>query len=244
MSSRAADTAHFYDLLDRLESRVGGTRVLANCNGKMNWPRRGVYFFCEDGERRSGSGEGRRIVRVGTHGVASRSRTTLWNRLSQHRGSARSGGGNHRGSIFRLLTGTALARRGDLPLPLSWGVASDPRTAGRRLGMDRAAIKRGEADLEALVSRIIGAMPFLWISVDDAPGPDSRRAFIERSAIALLSGYGDSSPDSPSPGWLGHHSDRALVRRSGLWNNRHVGEHYDLSFLDVLEQQVAETEPL
>jgi len=34
--------------------------------------------------------------------------TTLWARLSQHRGSAKSGGGNHRCSIFRLLVGRAL----------------------------------------------------------------------------------------------------------------------------------------
>ena len=244
MSSRAADTARFYGLLDRLESRAGGVRVLADCTGRMNWPRRGVYFFFEDGEARSVSGNGRRVVRVGTHAVTSRSRTTLWNRLSQHRGSARSGGGNHRGSIFRLLVGAALARRGDLPLPPSWGIAGDPGAAARRLGMDRAAVKRDEADLEALVSRTIGVMPFLWLRVDDSPRPESRRAFIECNAIALLSSYNEPSPDPPSPGWLGHHSDRAPVRRSGLWNNRHTREVYDPSFLDVLEQQVAETEPL
>ena len=33
----------------------------------MYWPQRGVYFFMEDGEERSDSGSGLRIVRVGTH---------------------------------------------------------------------------------------------------------------------------------------------------------------------------------
>jgi hypothetical protein len=34
------------------------------------------------------------------------------------------------------------------------------------------------------------------------------------------------------------------VRRSGLWNNRHVGERYDPSFLDVLAERVDATKPL
>ena len=57
MNARVADTARFYDLLDRLAVRVGGLRVLADCTGTMKWPRRGVYFFYEDGETRSGSGQ-------------------------------------------------------------------------------------------------------------------------------------------------------------------------------------------
>lgn len=243
MISRVVDTARFYDLLDRLETHIGGTRVLADCNGRANWPRRGVYFFFEDGENRSGPDNGRRVVRVGTHALIDGSRATLWNRLSQHRGSARSRGGNHRGSIFRLLVGAALARRGDLPRPASWGIGSDLGAAARRFGVDRATVKQEEAALEVLVSRTIGAMPFLWLNVADAPGSGSRRAFIERNAIALLSNYNEPSPDLPSPGWLGHHSDRGLVRSSGLWNNRHVDQDYDASFLDVLEERITETEP-
>ena len=237
MNARAADTARFYDLLDRLAVRVGGLRVLADCTGRMRWPQRGVYFFYEDGETRSGSGSGRRVVRVGTHALVSGSRASLWRRLSQHRGSARSRGGNHRGSIFRLLVGAALARRGDLPLPSSWG------RRGRPPGLERAALTRDESGLEALVSRRIGAMPFLWLGVDDAPGPSSRRTLIERNAIALLSGDAESALDPPSPDWLGLHSDREPVRRSGLWNNRHTDEGYDPAFLDVLEELVEETQP-
>ena len=66
---------------------------------------------------------------------------------------------------------------------------------------------------------------------------------IERNAIALLSGYAESALDPPSPGWLGLHSDRKPVRRSGLWNNRHVDESYDPLFLDVLEELAGETQP-
>ena len=91
--------------------------MLADCNGRMNWPTRGIYFFCEAGEARSSSGAGLRIVRVGTHGLKAGSRSKLWARLSQHRGTARSSDGNHRGSIFRGLVGKALAQRQELHPP-------------------------------------------------------------------------------------------------------------------------------
>ena len=237
MTDRAADTLRFHALLDRLESRLGGTRRLADCHGGMNWPRRGVYFFFEAGEARSGSGAGR-VVRIGTHGLKASSKSTLWGRLSQHRGAARSGGGNHRGSIFRLLLGVALARRDGVAPPESWGVAGDPGAAARRLGVERADVKRSEADLEARVSRYVGAMPFLWLDVGDEPGPSSERGFVERHAIALLSGWREEPLDPPSPTWLGHFSDRERVRRSGLWNNNHVDEVHDPSFLAVMERRI------
>jgi hypothetical protein len=55
-----------------------------------------VYFFREAGETRCDSGNGPRIVRVGTHALKAGSSTKLWTRLSQHRGKS-AGGGNHRG---------------------------------------------------------------------------------------------------------------------------------------------------
>lgn len=237
MADHLADTRRFYELLDRFENRVGGTRRLAECTGRMDWPQRGLYFFFEAGEERSGSGEGLRVVRIGTHGLKAGSRSTLWGRLSQHRGTSR-GTGNHRGSIFRLLVGIALARQSGIDPPPSWGVSADPGAAARRLGVDRARVKSAEVDLEIQVSRHIGEMPFLWLDVGDEPGPASQRGLIERNAIALLSGYGEGAPDPPSSGWLGHSSDRERVRRSGLWNNNHVDEGCDSSFLDILDERI------
>jgi len=237
MADRLADTRRFYELLASLEHRVGGPRRLAECTGRMDWPQRGLYFFFEAGEQRSGSGEGLRVVRIGTHGLKAGSRSTLWGRLSQHRGTSR-GTGNHRGSIFRLLVGIALARQSGTDPPPSWGVGADPGAAARRLGVDRAHIKSAEDDLETQVSRYIGDMPFLWLDVGDEPGPASQRGLIERNAIGLLSGYGERAPDRPSTGWLGHCSDRERVRRSGLWNNNHVDEDYDSSFLDVFAKRI------
>ena len=201
----------------------------------MDWPQRGVYFFFEPGESRGLSGAGDRVVRIGTHALTDGSRSTLWQRLSQHRGSAKNGGGNHRGSIFRLLLGLALARRGDCPLPRSWGVGADPGAAARKLGIgSRSAVKEDEVDLERRVSAYVGEMPFLWLNVPDAPSAASARGRIERNAIALLSHARTPAADRPSANWLGAYSDRPRVRASGLWNNNHVDEDYDAAFLDEL----------
>src|SRR4051794_10024716 len=99
---RVSDLRDFYALMAIL-ANVSAARKLSASTGRMAWPHRGVYFFMEDGEVRSDSGTGSRIVRVGTHALKENSGTTLWNRLSRHRGSTSTGGGNHRGSIFRLI---------------------------------------------------------------------------------------------------------------------------------------------
>ena len=128
----------------------------------MDWPRRGIYFFQEPGETRNDTGNGPRIVRVGTHGLKAGSGTKLWTRLSQHKGQARSGGGNHRGSIFRLIVGTSLIEKDGHEYP-TWGQGSSaPREA-----------REPEQPLERAVSAVIGEMPFLWLVVKDEPGPDS-----------------------------------------------------------------------
>jgi hypothetical protein len=225
--SRREDLTHFYSLLDRLDECVGGKRLLGDCSGRMSWPKRGVYFFFENGEQRSDMGEGTRVVRVGTHALAQRSRTTLWNRLSQHQGIIRTGGGNHRGSIFRLIVGTALAARENVAIP-SWGWGS---TADR-------PIRDLEHAHEIRVSDAIRAMPFLWLPVDDDPGPNSLRGFIERNAIALLSNYDRAPLDLPSAHWLGRSCDRERVRSSGLWNQSHVEKHWAPNFLDVFARLI------
>ncbi|HKN35231.1 MAG TPA: hypothetical protein VJX16_18465 [Terriglobales bacterium] len=102
---------HFYSILAMLEQNIGGAKRLADCSGRMDWPKRGVYFFRETGEKRSDTGTGPRIVRVGTHALKAGGSMTLWGRLSTHRGQLRSGSGNHLGSIFRLIVGTALIGR-------------------------------------------------------------------------------------------------------------------------------------
>ena len=108
--TRQADIQQFYKLLDELERRLHGTRLLGKCNGSMAWPGRGVYYFFEPGELREGK-QSCRIVRVGTHGLKPNAKSTLWDRLIQHKGTvngSRPNGGNHRGSVFRRHVGSAL----------------------------------------------------------------------------------------------------------------------------------------
>ena len=238
MNRRAGDVAQFYALLDRLATDSGGPRRLGECNGRMRWPQHGIYFFFEPGEHRGDGTDRPRVVRVGTHALKAQSKSSLWQRLSQHRGNAGDGGGNHRGSIFRLLVGIALARCGEAALPASWGVGGDPGQAARRLGVERAAVKQDEAALEARVSACIRAMPFLWLGVDDPPGPDSDRGLIERNAIALLSGFVSTPVDPATRSWLGRHSDRERVWRSGLWNNNHVDESHHPAFLTAMARWI------
>ena len=231
MSERITNLRRFYDLLDRLEDRIGGRRQLARCDGRMEWPDRGVYFFFEDGESRSDSGRGPRVVRVGTHALKHGSRTSLWGRLAQHRGIVKHGGGNHRGSVFRKLVGSAIAERHPSVAVESWDRGqSAPR-----------AVRAREHDLECRVSDAIGRMPFLWIEVPDEPAPDSVRGVVERNAIALLSNHDRGALDPPSRIWLGNWCPRDKVRGSGLWNNNHVNEPHVPAFLDELERLIADT---
>jgi hypothetical protein len=109
------------------------------------------------------------------------------------------------------------------------------------LDLSSEAVQDAERDLEAKVSRYIGEMPFLWVDVPDAPGPDSARGIIERGSIALLSNFRRASIDPPSRSWLGRFSDRERVRESGLWNNNHVDEEPELRFLDVLNWHIDRT---
>ena len=232
--SRSDDLGRFYELIDRLRVTARGSRILGDCSKATGWPTHGVYFFYEHGEKREAGGP--RIVRVGTHAVSAGSKTTLWKRLSAHRGTvggSQPGGGNHRGSIFRLHVGEALLARGgfDEQAAATWGVgASAPK-----------AVRQAEYPIELAVSRYISAMMVLWVSVPGDAGTTSDRKLVEANAIALLTNRQREPIDPPSPGWLGRLSRHPAIRESGLWNVQHVDERHDSAFLNVLEGYVRST---
>ncbi|MER8661326.1 hypothetical protein NKH34_09315 [Mesorhizobium sp. M1148] len=221
--------------MDRLIHIQGGVSRLAELDSTI--PRRGVYFFFDDREPRSDSGSGPRVVRVGTHALTAGSASSLRQRLAQHRGK-RGGGGNHRGSIFRLLVGQALLSRGGLPASPSWGMKSDPAKAGLALGIARDELTDAEQPIEEAVSLYLSKLSFARLSIDDEPGLDSLRGTIERQSIALLANFERPALDPATPSWLGFASNRPLVVGSGLWNQRHVTEKYDPAFLVTLSQLV------
>lgn len=231
---RARDLDEFYRLLNALSENLGGPRRLAHCHGRMAWPAKGVYFFFEPREMRADGMP--RVVRVGTHAVTDTSRTTLWNRLSAHRGrlaGTGAGGGNHRGSVFRLHVGEALLSREGVSHP-TWGRGqSAPRE-----------VRAPELDHERAVSAHLGATSLLWLDVADNAVPElagNPRAWLERNAIALLSNAERTPLDPPSEGWLGRFAQREAIRASGLWNVNHVHEAHDPALLRELARLVAGT---
>lgn len=223
----------FYALLADLDVVCGGKRRLLDCDGRAGWPRRGVYFFFEDGEVRA-DGATPRVVRVGTHALRP-SKSTLWGRLSQHKGltaGSMPGGGNHRGSVFRLHVGKALLAATGWPESIrkTWAVGSSAPPP----------IRSNEYPLEREVSARIGRMPFLWLEIDDPPGPASDRGVIESGAISLLSNRDRPPLDPASGAWLGRRVENESIRTSGLWNVDGVGKPPETLFLRVLRLRIEE----
>ena len=226
--ARVAHIDRFYSLLERLAfAQATPPQLLSVHTNKSVQPKRGVYFFFEQGERRMTSPFDDRVTRIGTHSVSLGSKATLWNRLRTHRGGG-NGVGNHRGSIFRLHVGDSIIRRSELQsIFRTWGI-------GQSAPKD---VRAGEEEIELEVSGVIGKMPVLWLEVGDEASADSDRTYIERNLIALLAGP-HGPIDLPSDGWLGAWSTRQAIRSSGLWNVNHVYEQYDPAVLDVLERYV------
>lgn len=206
-----------------------GGREIAKASGKMAWPTRGVYLVLDASNAKTPSGMPR-IVRVGTHAVSIGSRTSLWDRLSTHRGTL-AGGGSHRSSIFRLHVGRAWMRHAPSTLwPASW---SEGQSATRE-------IRDSEIVLEKQVSHLIGAMRVLWLNVDDMPGAASERAYIERNLIALLSRAGLLWGRNWS-GWLGRQAADWRIATSGLWNLNCIYGEPDHDFIERFAESVAHT---
>jgi len=234
MNDIRADVERFYSLLSRLtESPLQGLR-LDEYTGHSRIPARGVYFFCDSAQPRSLDANSLRVVRVGTHAVSDGSKTTLWTRLRTHLGT-RKGGGDHRRSIFRLHVGKAMLNRDHVELP-TWGVGSSPPPRVK----ENPTVRAAEADHEKKVSAYIAAMLVLWIDEPDEPCANSARAYIERNSIALLSNH-LTPVDQASADWLGRQSPEEEIRRSALWNLKHVQETYDREFLNKLETAVERT---
>lgn len=215
-TDRIKHLKRFYEILDYLRSEVvEDYKYLSNCNKGSGWPSHGVYFFMEEGEERKDSGEGLRVVRVGTHSVKQGgSKTELWDRLKDHRGTV-AGSGNRKCSVFRRLVGGALIKKHNL----------------------------SEEKIEYRISEKIGSMPFLWLEVNGGDEGPKNRKCIEENSIALLSNYKkEAKLDVPSDDWLGKFcTDNKGCRNckviySGLWNEQLVNRRYQPGFLDKFEQ--------
>ena len=221
-SSVPGDLERLYELLDELEDFIGGKKYFKEVEQVTNRPRSGVYFVFETDEMRTTNPGAMRITRVGTHAIDGGGRTLL-DRLEDHWDSpGRSC--SRRSSIMRNHIGRALIEksRGQLSAP-SWG----------RRGELSKAEHEEERKVETQVTEYIGNMQLIWVAIDEGPS----RSLIERSSIGLLSNCFEPI-DIPSRDWLGTHSGRAEIRRSGLWNVHHVRHEYHSEFLGHFENCV------
>lgn len=206
-----------------------GGRKIGASTGAMSWPNRGVYFIL-DPQRQTARSKMPRIVRVGTHAVSAGSKTSLWNRLSTHRGTI-AGTGSHRSSIFRSHVGRAIMQSSEaVDWPSTWGVG---QTAPRD-------VRLAEETLEARVSEAIADMRVVWLDIPDDAGPASDRAYIERNSIGLLSRSNLLSPLA-APDWLGSYSHDWRICVSRLWNLNHVFLRPDDAFIAGLKHYAERT---
>jgi hypothetical protein len=166
----------------------------------------GLYVFYEYGETSSHAPEGR-IVRVGNH---PRREGGLVPRLEMHY-SSRPNAKNW--SVFRRYLGGALLRRGD---PTSGCLAPGPGQGHweKQGGMacDRCATMEA-----AVTDELVSRFRFRCVPVPDR----EERNELEKRLIATLA---QCEVCRPSSGWLGLSAYPESVRRTGLWNHRHVEE--------------------
>lgn len=181
--------------------------TLGEANGRQAWPKQGVYFFFDVNEPTPYPGLPGRIVRVGSHGVARNTNSTLWSRLRQHRGSLSGGGGSHRGSIFRRYVGIAL---GDSPP--HW----------RDQNAKKAEVGASEHEHERRVSDYIRQLPFTVIDIPGTPDKNCLRAIFERQCIVYLSWAWQAGLIEGGKHWLGLRTNNSKIIQSGLWNAENV----------------------
>ena len=242
---RPAPLREIYSKFGDLNDQIGGPYYLNECDGNMNWPDRGIYiFFTHDSDLELGSTDQMNVARIGTVGVSSGSSNTLWNRLRQHRGNQRgtyADGGNHRGSIFRLHVGRAIIEKEGLhdTYPL-WG----QKHADWPDDIDTQSVREQEHPLEKRVSDYIGSLPFLILNVPGEPGPKSDRATMEKQLISTFSFYRRQHDWLRSSNWLGSHSPKKEVYKTGLWNINHVEGFSSPSVVYDVKEYSEITEPI
>jgi hypothetical protein len=199
----------------------------------------GIYFFFEKGERRS-NGSQNRVVRVG---ITQKNHRSLYNRLNDHRTAAAV-------SIFTTLVYGAMAYDQGLHtrLQASFGVGPQDFHEYLYLGYPQIRARAGrlvENAMRDFEQSIVlphmnrGNFSVTWVEVSDT----ALRVNLENCAVSLLSNHhrGAAAIDPPTPVWLGRHSHKPEVQKSGLWNQDYVLICYSSvtpGWLDSLERLI------
>lgn len=193
-----------YDDRPSVDDACATLHDLVNCLPRLSFPidfslipDNGIYILFERGE--SGHNADR-IVRVGTHTGDGQ----LPSRIKQHFLSK-----NKDRSIFRKNVGRCFLNRDDDPFLAEWEIDLTTRSAKEEhaVRIDRCkqeVVEHQVSDyLQAAFSFVVFSVPL-----------QESRLFIESRMISTVS---LCSCCSPSNAWLGNHSPKSKIRRSGLW---------------------------
>jgi hypothetical protein len=225
--SRLDDVKKFYQIMSKLEKKIGGKKQFGKLSDFENLPEKGIYFLFEKGELRSTSGRGLRIVRVGAQAIMPFSRSSMQNRLLSHRGNDEDLGGKHRRSVLRKLIGRAVMKRDKISIP-TWEKRVQPHPK--------------EKQVEEKISKYVrDNFKFLYLDVDSDPESWRMRKYFKKNLLSLLGNFKkEEFIDPPSKKWLGNQlsGKDEKVAASGLWNAMHVKRKYEPEFLDKLEKYV------
>ena len=212
MTNRKADIECFYELMARLNERVGGPHLIKDFASVVPPTAKGVYFIFESGEVRSGQSNQPRVVRVGTHGLTARSRSTIWTRLFEHLMA------NGR-SVFRYDINRALRQRG---------------------GYDDGRIGHNHsARITRYIGRM--PFLWVDVDGDEGHRKRKKIEGNAIALLSNSNKRQGEAPDKPSKDWLGIHSGKDKIIQSGLWNVQHTKNCYSSSLFEVLSDCIDQT---
>jgi len=160
-------------------------------------PRNGIYILFEKGEHAHGAD---RIVRVGTH----TGENQLRSRLKQHFVNE-----NKDRSIFRKNIGRAILQREKDPFLKQWNWDLTTRKAKKRYLPLLDEEKQRHVE-KAVTEYIQQNFSFVVFQIDHK----EERLFWEQKIISTISWCKECCPSS---NWLGLHSPKDKIHKSGLW---------------------------
>lgn len=160
-------------------------------------PNNGIYILFENGEF---SHMTRRIVRVGTHTGNDQLRSRLRQHFMQE---------NKDRSIFRKNIGRALLNKEHDPFLEQWELDLTTKAA-REKHQEQIDFQHLETIEKMISDYLQKQFQFVVFEVQDK----ATRLSLESKIISTISKCEECNP---SPFWLGLHSPKAKIRKSGLW---------------------------
>ena len=164
---------------------------------KTDIPPNGIYILFEKGEIAHTVD---RIVRIGTH----TGKDQLCSRIIQHFLNE-----NKDRSIFRKNIGRAILNKNNDTYLKSWEYDLTTK-ANRKIYLESIDLARQNQIEKEVTEYIQGNFSFMLLSIPDK----DKRMEIESKIISTVSLCKDCKP---SENWLGNHSTKDKIRKSGLW---------------------------